>query len=384
MSETKLLTADKALAKMDQVTWEQNHEAELGTASPQVIHDAADVGQNAQALASNDDGLAWLALDLLTIDPKFQARVKIDADHVERLREPIKAGKPRHGDPVTIYKVANEGSHDYFVTDGHHWIEALKLEGKKKVKARILSGTRENAFRSAIGSNGTHGLPRTTADKERAVRLCLEDADVGKGSTKAIAKACRVSESLAARVRTEWEDKNGANAERVGDDGKKRKATQPRKPSADKAAFDAVEDIVMARTPEKAAEKAGKFRSKKNLVDQFGQEVPERLAEAFLAQDRVRGIVAALRNLQAGVEGLKGNYLTNGGEPFHELKVAAELLDGSEFGCVCPGCDGDGCADCSTHRKHAGFLTAAQVKANREYIEKEIAEKLSQEDESGS
>jgi len=70
-----------------------------------------------------------------------------------------------------------------------------------------LSGKVANSFwqRDAllysISFNAEHGLPRTNADKRKAVRLLLADAEWGQWSYREIARHCQVSQVFASKLR---------------------------------------------------------------------------------------------------------------------------------------------------------------------------------------
>jgi hypothetical protein len=50
-------------------------------------------------------------------------------------------------------------------------------------------------------SNAEHGRPRTNADKRKAVRLLLADAEWGQWSDREIARHCQVSQWFVSRLR---------------------------------------------------------------------------------------------------------------------------------------------------------------------------------------
>jgi hypothetical protein len=58
-----------------------------------------------------------------------------------------------------------------------------------------------DALLYSISSSAAHGLPRTNADKQRAVRLLLADAEWGQWSDRAIARHCQVSQWFVSRLR---------------------------------------------------------------------------------------------------------------------------------------------------------------------------------------
>jgi hypothetical protein len=51
----------------------------------------------------------------------------------------------------------------------------------------------QDALLYSISSNAEHGLPRSNADKRKAVRLLLADAEWGQWSDRESARHCQVS-----------------------------------------------------------------------------------------------------------------------------------------------------------------------------------------------
>lgn len=65
-----------------------------------------------------------------------------------------------------------------FLCDGWHRVEAARREGRKEVPAIVIrcndiGDAFNEALRQAAGANADHGLPRTNADKRRAVTALL-------------------------------------------------------------------------------------------------------------------------------------------------------------------------------------------------------------------
>jgi hypothetical protein len=66
----------------------------------------------------------------------------------------------------------------------------------------VRPGSRRDAVLYSCGANAAHGLQRTNADKELAVRTLLEDEGWGKRSDCWIAEQARVSAPFVAKVRS--------------------------------------------------------------------------------------------------------------------------------------------------------------------------------------
>jgi hypothetical protein len=252
-----------------------------------------------------------IAVASIETDRDLQARQRpLDDAHVESLREAIQKGEKRKGAPVVVFEVVEEDKDGnkqthLLLADGFHWLAASIREGKKFIEAELRQGTRTDALRYALQANATHGLPRTTADKERAIELCLKDSKLSKLSNAGIARACMVSQGLVDRVREQWEKDHPPAGERVGSDGRVRRAhinTRRRKTPEAKAAREAAVKLAGAANEETAARLS---KPQKGMVDDVGAEVPEALRQTFAARTDIRGLLAILTNAKVKIESLR-------------------------------------------------------------------------------
>ncbi len=79
---------------------------------------------------------------------------------------------------------------------------ARKLE-RETSDAEVLDGGERDAILRGIGSNASHGLRRTQADKRRAIERLLRDEEWSKWSNRKIAKAAKVDHKTVEKVRRE-------------------------------------------------------------------------------------------------------------------------------------------------------------------------------------
>ena len=79
----------------------------------------------------------------------------------------------------------------------------IALKAHELIKIRVFSDVRSerDALLFSISSNGAHGLPRTNADKRKAVTLLLADAEWSQWSDSEIARHCQVSQSFVTGLR---------------------------------------------------------------------------------------------------------------------------------------------------------------------------------------
>jgi Holliday junction resolvasome RuvABC endonuclease subunit len=101
--------------------------------------------------------------------------------------------------PVVVFYDGN----DYWLADGFHRLQAAIEAGFGELEVDLKLGSRRDAMLHAVGSNASHGLKRTPADKRRAIELLLKDEIWGQWSDRAIAKHTGTSHPLVAKVRSQ-------------------------------------------------------------------------------------------------------------------------------------------------------------------------------------
>lgn len=131
----------------------------------------------------------------LRMDAAIQPREKIDTETVREYGDALADGAvfpPAIVFFETISKI-------YWLADGWHRCLASR-DGT--VLCEVRSGGRREAALYAAQANRTHGLRRSTADKQRAVRLMLAAVgDDGEWSDRKIAEHCGVSQPMVSTAR---------------------------------------------------------------------------------------------------------------------------------------------------------------------------------------
>lgn len=175
-----------------------------------------------------------LALASIRTDGGTQPRAELSADAVNAYREEMEAGAKF---PALV--VFHDGE-THWLADGFHRFHAAKALGVAKIDVEVRQGTQREAVLFSVGANATHGIPRTNADKRRAVECLLRDEEWGAKSDRWIAKACAVGNVLVSRLRADASTVSGKQlpASTVGQDGKTRKRPES-KPAEPPAPIDA-------------------------------------------------------------------------------------------------------------------------------------------------
>lgn len=90
---------------------------------------------------------------------------------------------------------------EHWLADGFHRLAGHAAAERKKMACEVRQGTRRDAVLFSVGANATHGLPRTNADKRRAVTTLLNDPEWVKWSDREIARRCGVSHNFSSELR---------------------------------------------------------------------------------------------------------------------------------------------------------------------------------------
>lgn len=135
--------------------------------------------------------------------PLLQPRACLDEDAIADYAAAYKSGAKLP--PLEVYWINRVRPVVYHVTDGWHRLAALRRCSAKEADCIVHNGTLQEAHWAALAANKTHGLRRTTADKERAVRAALRHPMATKNrlSDRRIAEHVGVSDKTVAKYRAE-------------------------------------------------------------------------------------------------------------------------------------------------------------------------------------
>jgi len=136
-----------------------------------------------------------LGIDVIRIDGGTQCRAEINEPKVSEYADLIESGVV-----FPAVRVFFDGV-DYWLADGFHRYHAHKQAGQAAINADVEKGTARAALLYAISANAEHGLPRTNADKRKAVQMMLDDFEWQDWSNAEIARHCKVSVTYVANMR---------------------------------------------------------------------------------------------------------------------------------------------------------------------------------------
>jgi hypothetical protein len=228
-------------------------------------------------------------------DGDIQPRGNLSDAAVADYAEAMKTGA--NFPPVEVF----EDDGIYWLADGFHRHAAAVKAGIPTLMANIRKGSKRDALLHSVGANADHGLRRTNADKRRAVRRLLVDAEWQSWGDNEIARRCRVSQPFVASIRrassnglkmpTRRAQRNGTTYSiRTGRIGAKPKAG-PQLPPSDSTPAPATG----AEAP--PPEASGAPRAQRNYLPGTLLRDPVALAtflRKHMARDLFRQLVAAL------------------------------------------------------------------------------------------
>ncbi|WP_167089294.1 helicase-related protein [Massilia frigida] len=139
-----------------------------------------------------------LRLDEINILAGTQARAKTDDATVGEYKLSLEQGV--EFPPVIVFADGSEGGR--WLADGFHRYHAHRAAGLAEIRCDVRAGTYRDAKLFSFGANATHGLPRSAADKKRAVEEMLDDPEWSTWTQMQIAAACHVSREYVSRVST--------------------------------------------------------------------------------------------------------------------------------------------------------------------------------------
>lgn len=154
---------------------------------------------------------AVVPVERIRTDGGTQPRDEIDQSVVDRYAQDY-----RDGAIFPLIVVFNDGR-NYWLADGFHRLFAFRNANPDAVYMTVdlRAGTQRDAVLYSLGANATHGLPRSNADKRRAVLTLLEDPEWSRWSDNVIAKKALVSQPFVSTLRRELQASQNVLSDRV-------------------------------------------------------------------------------------------------------------------------------------------------------------------------
>jgi hypothetical protein len=268
-----------------------------------------------------------LLIESIRTDNGVQSRVKINEEYVAELAENIKAGATLP--PVEVF---HDGS-EYWAADGFHRIMAHVRIGKRTIKANVHKGTHDDAVWASCGANYSHGLRRTTLDKQHAVAMALRLHP--ERSDRLLAEHVKVGHSMVSAARRQVSDSDNSNVRnqtesRVGRDGKKYPPPPPCTPNQPTA------------------------KPKDPVKDYVGNVIPDGLHGLFEREHEVNAVLTSLSTITATLTKAKASADPLYGDVNFQqatagLRTAYDSIKATAPYAVCPWCHGltaDTCKGC--------------------------------------
>jgi hypothetical protein len=207
------------------------------------------------------DSSVMIPLEQIPTDAqtRVQLRAAVVRDYAAAMVQQIAEGGLRFP-PVVLFT----DGHAYWLADGSHRTAAARKAGLTEFPAQVRPGTPRDALLYGISANSAHGLPRSNADKRKAVALLLADPEWSQWSDREIGRRCQVGHAWVSRLRR--------SASVSGRQIKDRKVRRQ----------DVVYEMKLASSAS-AGETSTAARRTVPLADALGLGVPEAKANVFAA-----------------------------------------------------------------------------------------------------
>jgi len=138
-------------------------------------------------------------------DVRLEDAIQCRADGLNETAVQEYAELVRNGTSLPRIVMIDDGTCARLV-DGFHRLEAARRAGHQTLEARIYDGDALHALVYATGANAQHGLRRSIADKQMAVRRLLEHPSFTSVSSRHIANSAGVSHTMVDSMRAELQE----------------------------------------------------------------------------------------------------------------------------------------------------------------------------------
>lgn len=272
---------------------------------------------------------AMILLTSIVIDPRLQAREKMDSEAIDDYAEAMERGD-KFPSVVVFQAVADRkaGRETYTLADGNHRVlGAIKAEGITEIQAEIHEGGWDDAYAFATAANANNSVRRTNRDKRKAVLMMLEHPTYREWAGRKIARHCRVAESFVRKVRKELENASGESTqvrtvrtsedpspENTGSAASDAKTSKP-SPGTSHTSEDEeteVETVSTLTWDEVVAQVAKQRRARLDLLARIQAERIGQTAHAWILAGGMERVRAALKVAASGELSLIGASWTPG------------------------------------------------------------------------
>ena len=142
-----------------------------------------------------DAKLQKLSFASITVDMQIQPRANgLNQSHVAEIEESYRNGVDV--EPPVVWKLTD--GKGFKLSQGFHRIEAARRAGLTHLECVVNVGTELKCVIDAMCSNQSHGLKRSTEDKERCVLELMKA--LPNHTPNSIAEMARVSHHTVARI----------------------------------------------------------------------------------------------------------------------------------------------------------------------------------------
>lgn len=135
-----------------------------------------------------------VAIANIRLDGSTQSRVAMNQDVIDDYAEKMKAGAKFPAIHLFFDPTLGEPEkYQYFIGDGNHRVRAAIQAELEFIDAELHTGSERAAMLYSFGSNGDHGMGRSTADIDFSIKRMLLDPEWVTWSDRAIADKIKLN-----------------------------------------------------------------------------------------------------------------------------------------------------------------------------------------------
>lgn len=226
----------------------------------------AEITQEKKAALLGERKEEFIKIAKLKADVALQPRAKIDQetidDYVEKMQSGIKFP------PVIIFY----DGQNHFLADGYHRREAHEVLGKEEILSEIIPGTLDEAKWYSYAVNASHGLPRSTEDKRRAIRAALSHPNSAKMNDSELGRYLKVSSNTVKKYREELEKEITPETETEAPTTETKRLVTRKSPSGKTSTFEqTVNSSARSKAQKEKSRPQQEFYNKSEFWEQPGE-----------------------------------------------------------------------------------------------------------------
>lgn len=183
-------------------------------------NDSANINQNiSNLLIKKNENHVVISINEIIVDKDIHIRTIVNPEIIDEYTISLNNGELFP--PIKVYK---NNENKYLLVDGLYRLEANKQVGNQSIECIVLDGSYKEVLIESIKYNKNHGLRMSNQDKEKTIKIILNNSELSNLSDRAIANIVGVGHPFVSKVRKSLNTSTGIenHPKRLCIDGKER------------------------------------------------------------------------------------------------------------------------------------------------------------------